>query len=408
MSLLQKLTLKTKLFILSFFILMSLLIIAIIGYNNINAMKRNLDALYFGSLMPITNLNTIVTIYNDDIKDRFYQAKNGSLAPNDAAHEMSKSLTSIRALWNSYAKSYKEEKELPYVEYTTTQIDTAESYFIDVIEACYQGCKASTISHAQLLSTIQNVQEAIRNLIRYENEVAQFERHQLLNTYNTTIMRITLIILAVIAVVMVLSFLIFKSINRTQNQLKLATRELKISNKKLENASFTDSLTNLYNRRYFNMLYERELRRAKRTKADIAFMMLDIDYFKQYNDTYGHLEGDQALKSVAKTLKEVFKRPSDYVFRLGGEEFGVLIIGNEPTMAEFMASKTITAITDMQIPHASSQVSDFLSVSIGLVTTVPSSDMNDEKLLSLADKNLYRAKESGRNRFVSSGIDSFE
>ncbi len=407
MALLQKLSLKAKLFILSIFILASLIIIAAIGYRNITAMKSNLDALYFGSLVPITNLNTIIALYNDDIKDRFYQAQNGVIKPADAAHQMSKSLTQIRALWNSYAKSYKEAKELPYIEYTTQQIDANEAYFINIIESCYQGCHKHDISHKELLAKIHNVQEALSNLLHYENDMAQFERHKLIATYNNSLFRITLIIVIVIIVVMVMSFIIFKSINRTQNRLKITTQQLQSTNKKLENASYTDSLTHLYNRRYFNMLYDRELKRAKRAKTTIAFLMLDIDYFKQYNDTYGHLEGDQVLKAVAKMLKGVFQRPSDYVFRLGGEEFGVLITDTEERMAEFMASKTITALQKLEIPHSASKIHDYLTLSIGVIIATPTLELNDERLLSEADKNLYKAKESGRNRFVSSVLEPF-
>lgn len=127
----------------------------------------------------------------------------------------------------------------------------------------------------------------------------------------------------VILAVLFISLYVFKSIQKDHTRLEIATKKLKIANKKLENVSYTDSLTTLHNRRYFNLVYERELKRAQRTHSYITFMMLDIDYFKQYNDTYGHLEGDYALKSVAKVLKDTLKRPSDYVFRLGGEEFGV-------------------------------------------------------------------------------------
>ena len=99
----------------------------------------------------------------------------------------------------------------------------------------------------------------------------------------------------------------FKSIQTTHTKLEITTKKLKRANKKLENVSYTDSLTSLHNRRYFNFIYDKEIKRAKREKNYITFMMLDIDYFKQFNDTYGHIEGDYALKSVAKVLKDILK-----------------------------------------------------------------------------------------------------
>ncbi len=400
MALLQKLSLKMKLYILSIFILASLIIIAMIGYRNITEMKRSLDALYFGSFIPINNLNTIVTLYNDEIKERFLEAQNGTIKPEVAAHEMAKNLTKIRALWNSYAKSYKQEKELPYINYTTARIEESEAYFIKIIESCYQGCKSNTTSYSAMLKQIQQVQDALRNLIRYESDSAQFERHQLLNTYDSTLFRIAFVLALVVLSVMAFSFLIFKSINRTQNHMQRMTEELKLSNKKLEEASFTDSLTQLYNRRYFNMIFDRELKRAKRTKTTLAFYMLDIDFFKQYNDTYGHLEGDRTLQAVAKSLKALFQRPGDFVFRLGGEEFGILVIDAQADMAEFMAMKTIKAIHELEIPHASSDADDYVSVSLGFVVTQPTLQTDEDHILSEADKSLYKAKEGGRNRYV--------
>ncbi len=105
----------------------------------------------------------------------------------------------------------------------------------------------------------------------------------------------------------------FKSIQADQTQLELATKKLKIANKKLENASYTDSLTGLHNRRYFNFIYERELKRAKRNHTYITFMMLDIDFFKQYNDTYGHVDGRLRTQVCGKKYSKILlKRPSDY------------------------------------------------------------------------------------------------
>jgi len=397
MSLINRFSLKNKLIILSIFILSSLIGIAMVGYSNITDMKKNLDDLYFGSFVPIATLNKMINIYNHEIKDIL--CKSNHVTPN-----FSRTLVKINTLWSGYTQSYKEEKELPYIKYTSQLIEQNENNLVTLMERCFQGCRSQEINTPHLLDDINTLQTALSNLIHYENEVAQYQRQNLLKTYNDTLFRMALILLFVIGVIMLISFLIFKSINCTKNRLKQTTRELQRTNKKLEDASYTDALTSLFNRRYFNLIYERELRRAKRNKTTLSFMMLDIDYFKQYNDTYGHLEGDRVLKNVASTLKQLLKRPTDYLFRLGGEEFGVLLTEGDKSSSNLIAGEINHAIQERQIPHASSSVSDYLSISIGVVVVQASMDLDNEKLLSEADKNLYKAKEEGRNCFISSEI----
>ena len=206
----------------------------------------------------------------------------------------------------------------------------------------------------------------------------------------------TLIILAVL----VISYQVFRSIQNDNTKLEVATKKLKKANKKLENVSYTDSLTSLHNRRYFNMLYTRELKRAKRTHSYITFMMLDIDFFKQYNDTYGHIEGDYALKSVAKVLKETLKRPSDFVFRLGGEEFGVLLTQTDESDSAKLARDICDAIKAREIKHEASSINEYLTMSIGVVCCIADDALDEDVLISRADETLYRAKETGRDRYI--------
>ena len=180
----------------------------------------------------------------------------------------------------------------------------------------------------------------------------------------------------------------------------MSSKKLKLANKKLENASYTDSLTNLHNRRYFNFIYDRETKRAKRNKTYITFMMLDIDYFKQYNDTYGHVAGDKALKNVAKVLKETLKRPSDYVFRLGGEEFGILLCDTDETNSANLAREICDAVRAKKIKHEASKVNQFLTISIGVVCCIADDALDEDVLITRADEMLYEAKESGRDRYI--------
>lgn len=178
-------------------------------------------------------------------------------------------------------------------------------------------------------------------MIKYEVTVARYEHKQFLQSYEVSKLYILLSFGAIVVILLIILLYVFKSIQYDHTKLELATKKLKRANKKLENVSHTDALTSPHNRRYFNYIYERELKHAKHTKYYITFMMLDIDFFKQYNDTYGHIEGDFTLKTVAHVLKSTLKRPSDYVFRLGGEEFGVLLLEtDESNSAKTMEIET--------------------------------------------------------------------
>jgi len=175
-----------------------------------------------------------------------------------------------------------------------------------------------------------------------------------------------------------------------------------ISNKKmLERISVIDDLTGVHNRRYFNEIIKKELSREVREKKNLTFIMMDIDYFKQYNDTYGHLRGDKVLKAVGKTLNNFLKRGGDYVFRLGGEEFGVLFSGMEREQSFAFAEKLRLAIQNLKIPHSKNSASAYISASFGVVVTNPGREIVDEHAIyTLADGALYQAKQNGRNQVV--------
>lgn len=398
MSFLHQLALRTKLLILTFFILSSLSIIAGVGFHNIETMKQQLDRLYFGALMPTTQLHTILHLYRDRIEIALLRDQD---AP--AAHSVPHALTEIKKNWHAYASSYKEPSELPFVAYTAKRIESSERAVLEVIENCDTSCSQERI--VAMLKALEPTQQALLDLIRYENDVAQYERQKLLQRYDTSLFRFTIVMVGVMIVITFLSLIVFRSINHTQNALHQATQKLKISNRKLEEASYTDALTTLFNRRYFNIIFERELGRAKRTKSTVVFMMLDIDYFKQYNDTYGHLEGDNALRSTALALKALLRRPGDYLFRLGGEEFGVLLVDTDAYTAKTVAEQIIARIRALQIPHASSKAEAYLTVSIGVVHTRAHDGLVGDTLLGEADKQLYEAKEQGRNRFKLCQLD---
>mgnify|MGYP003610240625 FL=1 len=166
--------------------------------------------------------------------------------------------------------------------------------------------------------------------------------------------------------------------------------------KHIEYLSITDELTQLYNRRYFNLKINEEINRAKREKNYFSFLIMDIDYFKQYNDTYGHQAGDLAIKKVALVLKKKTSRASDFAFRLGGEEFGIITILDKEKSIEF-ANTIKNEIENLQIEHKASKVSKYLTISIGIVSKKGDAITNSDILFKEADDCLYEAKKLGRN-----------
>ena len=175
--------------------------------------------------------------------------------------------------------------------------------------------------------------------------------------------------------------------------------------KQVEQLAITDPLTGLYNRRHFYELFPRELRRAKRHNLCINFLMIDIDFFKQYNDTYGHKKGDRVLENVGTLLKNSLKRADDYAFRLGGEEFGIIFITDNFKQAEFFCENLLFEARKLGIPHRSSLISKELTLSIGMVSSYIQTIPEWETIYDMADKALYHVKESGRNNmFVTTFI----
>lgn len=181
--------------------------------------------------------------------------------------------------------------------------------------------------------------------------------------------------------------------------------ELDKVNRELKLASVKDGLTGLSNRRHFDEVLRKEFRRAARTGTSLSLIMCDIDFFKQYNDNYGHLMGDNCLKSVAHALESACKRPGDLVARYGGEEFAIILSEMDLTKAAEMAEMIRKVVIDLAIPHEQSSASDSVSLSLGIASVQPEKSMDIEaslsRLIDQADKCLYQAKEQGRNRVVT-------
>ena len=162
--------------------------------------------------------------------------------------------------------------------------------------------------------------------------------------------------------------------------------------------AITDPLTNIYNRRHFDTIFDHFYSRASSEEKSITFFMIDIDNFKKYNDNYGHQKGDEALKAVAKVLHEELHRTDDYLFRLGGEEFSILLYDTPVSFIHTLSQKIHTSLAELQIEHKHNEDYGLLTVSIGATTALCKQEVTKSSIYDSADEALYRSKESGRNK----------
>lgn len=174
-------------------------------------------------------------------------------------------------------------------------------------------------------------------------------------------------------------------------------QELKTNTKVLERLVNMDPLTGLHNRRYFESQLDIQWKIACRQKQNLSVMMVDIDYFKKYNDTYGHQAGDAAIIAVARALNNAFMKSTDFVARYGGEEFIILCVDSSPERIAEYAATVVKRIFELHLEHSSS-IHKHITVSIGFSSFIPTSDSGSNTLIMQADKALYKAKSNGRNR----------
>lgn len=186
---------------------------------------------------------------------------------------------------------------------------------------------------------------------------------------------------------------------RREAELEALTQALEAANEKLRELSRTDPLTGLANRRVFEETLKREFSRARRHKRPLALLMLDVDRFKRFNDTYGHPAGDACLAQVAQVLKEALVRPSDLVARYGGEEFAIVLPETPPHGAKTVSREILDGVRRLAIPHRELPWG-VVTVSIGVAACLERFPETPGALVELADQALYRAKEDGRNRMV--------
>lgn len=172
--------------------------------------------------------------------------------------------------------------------------------------------------------------------------------------------------------------------------------------KLLDQLAYLDGLTEISNRRRFEEVFQKEWARSARNRTPFSLAMIDVDFFKQYNDHYGHAKGDLTLQKIAKALDSILRRPGDLIARYGGEEFVMVLPETDATAAGIIADRTRQAVIDLNIPHEFSQTADRVSISIGLATIYMDGGISPQTFLETTDQNLYQAKQSGRNRAICS------
>lgn len=180
-------------------------------------------------------------------------------------------------------------------------------------------------------------------------------------------------------------------------ELEQVKEELEQANRRLEMLSIHDALTDLYNRRGFDTKAEEEFQRCRRNNRPMALLMIDIDFFKRYNDHYGHQQGDRCLILVAGALANLVNRPGDLLVRYGGEEFLVMLPETDLLGASHMASSICRTISNLQIEHLESEIAEYLTVSVGAVAVQPDKFCLLQEIVQGADEALYEAKKKGRN-----------
>lgn len=191
---------------------------------------------------------------------------------------------------------------------------------------------------------------------------------------------------------------------RLEHTIQQRTKALQAANRELQRLATLDSLTQVANRGYFNERLTLEWQHQQR--LPLSLLLLDVDFFKPYNDVYGHPQGDECLVRITQAVASVLHRPGDLLARYGGEEFVVILPGTDLAGARWMAETLLQTVRELQIPHRGSRVAPWVSISIGVASQVPTVDASPEALIHAADRALYAAKQGGRNTYRVAGLDA--
>lgn len=351
-----------KLIVLVIVVILTLLSSALMFNSQIDKLKNQIDNIYFGNFIPIVKLEKVLDNYRIIISCRTLKY----------VCDFKKEQEAIMDDWNHYFSSYKNQSEKNVIN----------SVNKDIINTFKKN----------KLHLFKNITKKIDFLIEYETQMAFKQRKLFLDEYHK--MKDYLfynILLIIVFSFSLIAFIIYNLIKK-DNQLRILNRQYKLD-------SITDSMTKLYNRKYFDTIFDNMPFISNANNWQCAFIMFDIDFFKQYNDTYGHDLGDETLKKVAKVLQEYFNQRYDFVFRLGGEEFGAILFDIDEESLKGYLEDINKKVVALQIDHKTSKALDVVSISIGAIIYKPNSYISANKLYKKADECLYKSKENGRNQY---------
>ena len=351
-----------KLIILVCTVLVTLIFSSFLFNTQIDNLKKQVDNIYFGNLIPIVKLQIILDNYQEII----------SCKTNKHNCIIEKEKNIILQEWNYYYQAFKNKDE-------RVVVDTINAEIINSF-------------NEKKIEVLKNILNRVDFLIQYETQIAFKERKKFLEDYENMKSYLFYSILTILLLsFIVIAYIILQVIKKD--------KQLTILNTKYKMDSITDSMTKLHNRKYFDNIFDNMPFIANANNWRCAFIMVDIDYFKQYNDTYGHDMGDVALKKVASTLKEYFDKKYEFVFRLGGEEFGVILFDVDEDSLENCLKDINYKILELEIEHKNSKILDIVSISMGAIIYEPHTYISANKLYKQADECLYKSKENGRNQY---------
>ena len=347
-----------KLLILPIIVIIAIIILSFVFSGKIHLLKKEIDLIYFGNFMPNHKLHII----KNDYRKIIYTGKVSSSIQKD-----------ILKYWDEYFRQYKTEEEKVIVKKVDKQL-----------------------RYAFRKNTKKEYEKSLKNidyLIKHEVDAAYIQRKKFLQKYQDMQNYLFYTQITVIGLILIFTgYIIFQAMRQTRH-LALLTEQYKIE-------ANTDGLTKLYNRKYFDTIFKDLAQISYENNVKSVFVMIDIDYFKQYNDTYGHDAGDIALKKVAYVLDKCLDKEYEYTFRLGGEEFGLIIFNTNLKYVQYTLNNIQHEIKNLKIEHSAS-TTGILTLSMGVVMIDKTNyNLNHKTLYNAADKKLYYSKQNGRNRYT--------
>lgn len=253
---------------------------------------------------------------------------------------------------------------------------------------------------------VQDLQMELQ--IGYYKRLAPMSFKDILSKYWREVVIATLLFI-IITIALIWLAVLYRQLSALKEKLdiellerKKVEEELRNANIKLEEYANTDALTQVANRRKFDVCYAEEWRRMSRDKKPLSLIIADIDHFKKYNDFYGHQAGDKCLFEVAQEAIRYIGRPGDLIARCGGEEFAFILPSTDIKAATMIAERIRIAVETLKLPHEMSPVSPYVTISLGVASIIPEQNGNPEDMIKAADNALYEAKKQGRNRSIFS------